>query len=305
MRPLGWWSSCALLCVGASVWFVQHARAELGERAFELGRDLRGVVGLLDAASSDTALEINGQLLHLTSFTSDSDAGAVLNRFESVCAQNAQQLAEALRGTSVASASQPHEPVLGVLRQDMNDGTGGVAACLARTRRTGLAELLSSFVRYAQTGDLAEFGLRYVFVRRSAGGGSHTLLAWNEGQLSLRAMFPERGDAAGSDLAGLPRPSHGRRLLSVQVRDRAYGMAAYSVAGEPRASLESYTRQLGRLGFRSVHVAPELGADRAIIALVRGRQRAIVQSFRQADKTVLALLCMDDHAPHQESVHVE
>jgi hypothetical protein len=286
---------CALALALGSAWCAQRVQAALGERALGLGRALDGWV---QDAGADTLLELNGQRLHLTTQTSKDDVHALLDRFESACAQGALPLTAA----PFSAGSRPHG--LATLRRDFGDESA-VAVCLARGEASGgLAELLQAFAAYARSGELAQFGLRTLFVRRTA-RGSHSLLAWSAGPLSLRTMFPERGDAGGADLPGLPRPEHARRVLSVQVQQRDYALAAYDVAVAPRAALAQYTRELAQHGFRAVPVTPQLGAEQALSALVRGPERIIVHGFRQDGRSVLAVVRMGERAAPRESAHVD
>jgi hypothetical protein len=103
-------------------------------------------------------------------------------------------------------------------------------------------------------------------------------------------MFPARGDAAGSDIRGLPRPHRAVRVLSARVPGAAYASAAYRVPGDAGVALETYASELAREGFRIVHVAP------ALLAAVRGEEQALVQSFRN----LIAITAL-----HQEQQHAD
>jgi hypothetical protein len=288
-------AACAALAlVVASAYCVQRARAELGERAFGLGQTLRQ---WLPTASGETQLELNGQLLTLATLSSASDARSLLDRFESSCSESALPPTAAAFESRGARANA--QAFLNALRQDFG-AEGGVAVCLAGARpQAGVAELLQKFAAYAQTGELSQFELRYLFVRRTA-RGSHGLMVWNAGPLAVRAMFPEHGDAAGSDLPGLPRPTGARRVLSARVPSRGYALAAYEVGDAPAAALAQYARQLAQLGFRSLPVA----ADQSVTALVRGADRVVAQSFRQDAQSVLAVVRIGDGAMSQEPADV-
>jgi hypothetical protein len=287
-------AACAALALSvASAYCVQRARAELGERAFGLGLTLQP---WLPAADGETQLELNGQRLTLATLSSLSHARSLLDRFEASCSESTPPSAAELESRGARANPQAF---LNALRQDFGD-EGGVAVCLAGAHpQAGLAELLQKFAAYASSGELSQFELRYLFVRRTA-HGSHGLMVWNAGPLAVRAMFPEHGDAAGSDLPGLPRPAGARRVLSARVPSRGYALAAYEVGEAPASALAQYTRQLARLGFRS----SPLAADQNVTALVRGADRVVAQSFRQDAQSVLAVVRIGDGALSQEPADV-
>jgi hypothetical protein len=223
----------AVLGLLASMWLVGQAHAWVDERSLELGQTLERLGA---AAGSDTAIELNGQRLHLTSLSVERDVRSVLERFAATCDRHAI-----------------------VLRREL-EARAGAALCFAPAA--------------------PQRRLRYLFVREG-----HALLAWNERELDLRAMFPAHGDAAGSDIAGLPRPSDGVRVLSARVPGAAFASAAYRA---PSVTLDAYAAELARAGFRIVHVAP------ALIAAVRGEEQALVQRSRN----VIAITALQKEQPH-------
>jgi len=229
----------AVLALIASLGLVAgSARAGLSERALQLGLSLPQLAA---AAGSDTAIELNGQRLHLTSLSVDADARSVLERFGTACESPAR-----------------------VVRRQLESGAGA-ALCFTPGEQ--------------------QPRLRYLFVR-----DGHALLAWNESELDLGEMFPAQGDAAGSDIRGLPRPRHAVRVLSARVPGSTYASAAYRVPGDAGAALDAYASELARQGFRIVHVAP------ALLAAVRGKEQALVQSFRD----LIAITAL-----HQEPQHAD
>jgi hypothetical protein len=265
---MSWLKLALLVGLLASAWLVGQAHARLGESALALGRSL---VSVSPAAGHETAIELNGQAFRLASLSSDDAPAAVLARVTR----------ELPRGLS--------------LRYEASEGTGAVLALDA------LRGPLSSSAQPVPAADAAAFGLRYVFVRQAADGGSHVLVAWTEGRLELAALFPASGDAAGSDIAGLPRPQAAVRVLSARVPDGSYAFAAYRVAGEPDAALERYAAGLAQKGLRLVRLAPQRGW---IDVAERGRapsgERALVHSFRQGDRSVIALVRAGGPVPSLE-----
>ncbi|HKU41497.1 MAG TPA: hypothetical protein VJR89_25245, partial [Polyangiales bacterium] len=92
---------------------------------------------------------------------------------------------EVVRRFAAACASGPHSLVL---HRELA-ARAGAALCLA---------------------DWRSAELRFLYVSSDARGLSHALLATSEGEIELRGMFPAHGDAAGSDLPDLPRPTDSR-----------------------------------------------------------------------------------------------
>ena len=267
---------------------AQQARAELRERTLALVPQLAGFAELI---GRETTLELNGHLLHLSTLTTERDAASMLARFAQLCADGARLSPAELRAAPSLHAGDP----VGMLRERLPDG-GAVAGCLA-SAGVGNASLLARLAAYRASGDAAELGqLRFVLVRPTPAGGSHVLLAWSHGPLRAAAMFPERGDAAGSDFVGLPRPHAARRVISAQVRGAAYGVVAHAVAGEPHAAVAGYLEQLARVGFAALPVSLETGrAATPLAAVVRGSEHAIVHGFRHHGQTLIAVTRTGKH----------
>jgi hypothetical protein len=106
--------------------------------------------------------------------------------------------------------------------------------------------------RFLDTHDLADGGgLRYMAARSLPEGGTLVVSTWSEGPLALDALFPQAGDAAGSDPTFAPRPSGTtRRLLSVQIPPAPYGIFVYATPSEPPDRvLARYDEDMKRRGF--------------------------------------------------------
>lgn len=126
--------------------------------------------------------------------------------------------------------------------------------------------------------------LRYLRVRRLPKGAVHVLFAHSRGPLPLEAMFPGRGDAAGGDIAELPRPAVGRRVLTTKLPGSGHALVAYEVPGTPGAALAAYARSLQQHGFMQLEVA---GATETR-AFSRGSELLVVHGRSQNGQSVLS-----------------
>lgn len=268
---MSWLKLSVLVGALASAWLVDKAHARFGEGAVAFGEALAGLSHPSHGAGHETAIVLNGQAFRLASLSSEDAPSAVLARAERALSQGFALRYQASEGAGV---------VLG-----LDAGSSSFPSQWLRGRSSS-----------AGAADAGSFGLRYVFVRPAASGGSHVLVAWTEGRLELGAMFPASGDASGSDVDGLPRPPGAVRLLSARVPHRGYALAAYRVAGEPDAALERYADQLRHGGVRVVRLGPQRGS----VTVMRGQERAFVHSFRQGGHSVIALVRAGEAVPSQE-----
>jgi len=257
---------CFLACVlvPSLLWTAQRASAELSERALNAGRELERWAQR--AGDEGTTLRINGQVLTLTTASTELPIDAVLDRFEGLCARDSGGTAEELTELAQQPKGLPEgfaAERFGVLRSaGEHEGT---AACFARSGRGGLAQLFAAVGELAETGDLNAFGkLRYLFVRKSArGSGNHVITVSSEGPLPLLEMWPESGDAPGSDLPAGARPADSVRTLSAEAP--GYALTTYESARSPAQALASYASQLASRGYRRIplEAGEHASADRA------------------------------------------
>lgn len=263
MRRLG---PSLLVAVAASALGVRYARAELSERLLTLGAPLGRFAEL---AGPELTLELNGATLRVSTATIQSDVASALDRFDAICADSAPLLAAALREAAPADTTQS-----GGLRVDAGDA--GAALCLAQADDTDLAGLAKRAARVARSGDLAQLGqLRYLSVRSAGAHAAQLLLVRADGPLPLDAMFPAEADAPGRDLAALPRPSLGRRILSAHVSGGDSGLVAYKVPGAPHLALATYVAELTRQGYRELPI-PGAGA---VTSVLRGGSSFVLHAL--------------------------
>jgi hypothetical protein len=95
--------------------------------------------------------------------------------------------------------------------------------------------------------ELGDF--RYVYAVRK-GDKTRVTTLWTTGSVNLRRMFPDQGDAAGSDSALAPRPPKARRTFTATAAGQASGMRIYE-SHESLTALDAfYSAEMHRRGFR-------------------------------------------------------
>lgn len=274
-RALGALRVLGILAViqAAALLFVAHnVRASAREALLQLNTWLLSVPNITPNTANE--LVINGARLALASGSSELEPDALLDRLQSYCeSQSALELPEQALDelvhtnttTPVAPAAVP--TARGVFR--LQQGDRGIVACFARGRTSG--SLFERLQRFATTGELSALGeLRYFSVLDHNEGRTLFLAAWPLGEVKLLEMFPREGDAPGTDLPGLPRPSAATRTLSAGTPAGGH-LVSYALGAAPRQALARFQIQLKSDGFRVQPLqgeAPALLATRADRAVV-------------------------------------
>lgn len=275
--------------IAALIWTARSVYAE-AERAAR-GLALRIVTELgPSVVGPPQMLEINGQRLMIGVKQSGLGVREVLDRFEVSCDKTSrdpkQLFADGLEmaGEDMSISS----PLRGFLRlgpsklstwrSDLE--TEGHLSCLATGAGTrGLRGFIERTRAFLESGDLTELGeLRYVSARKLENGKTQVIAVWSEGSFRIGAMFPESGDAPGSDMPGVPRPPSARRLLTAAAREHDYGMRIYASDESPPAILSFYERKLRQRGFARVALPLENSAL---------REEVFVQAFTRAEHAVI------------------
>ncbi len=287
-RSLKLMAALSIAGLAGTFWLAHRAAAEVGESGLALGSELESWSELM---GHTTGVEINGQRMRLSSLTTERSPAEIMARFETLCASASTQLTEDLRRANRSFAKPGDEPFLGVLKSDHPSG-GGVRACFAQPESLGLSDWTSRLGAFIEHKDLAIFGqLRYVYARPTEGGGTHAIVVHSEGALSLEQMLPARGDAAGGELEGVPRPAQSTRVLSARAVGRSIGVIAYEVPGRPDQALERYRERLTIAGIKDLRVTPDLGAEHAIRGAVdKDGAPLVVQAFEHGDQTLLSVV---------------
>jgi hypothetical protein len=250
-----WLSGLGTLCVLAAVLSVlafARGRARADELVMDLGAQLLAYAKATELDTSRTLI-VNGLSLHVLSGSTPDGVSALLDTFHARCRRASGGLDRRppeLPGTHrwPRIAEHAFDPVL---RRD--DARGGYVACLdLRTGSVSADDLLARLQRFLEHADPSEVGdLRFAWAFRS--GDTTTYVGvYTDGPLPLAAAFPARGDAPGSDVSGVPRPEHARRVLSAFQRDAAPMLASYESSAGPRVALQSFAGQLRHRGLDPV-----------------------------------------------------
>jgi hypothetical protein len=206
------------------------------------------------------AIRVNGQVLKVSTAQTRDSVKAVLDRFEKSCAHHADGLADEfahLQAAMAAPAAARGFPGVGAMREDKGDR--GVVACFATGEPGSVKGTIDRALAFAESHDLSAFGeFRYVVARKNAAGGSFVVASWTEGKIDLDEMFPAAGDAPGLDLADVPRPHEGRRMLSAEIEGSKYRIRAYQVRQGQEEILSRYDREMTRRGWRPALPDPAL-----------------------------------------------
>jgi hypothetical protein len=227
---------------------VQDLMLSVGSQVMQLGERM--------GVGPPRTLRVNGAQIrmrveHAPTLTLDE----VLDHFESVCrSRNGRFYEQLSQGRSKVKLEEQELDFLdGVMRVDADDQ--GSVACLdvGEDERGSPSSILKRAQAFAATGDATSFGqLRYVRAEKEE-RGVFVVMMWTDGPLNLKQMFPTTGDAPGVDFPDLPRPPHGRRILSAWEEGQAPALNIYQAARMDAASLDAHYRaQLPALGWEAM-----------------------------------------------------
>jgi hypothetical protein len=179
-------------------------------------------------------------------------------------------------------------PGAGVLRNG-NDEAGTVA-CFALGKAVSKAEIFGRIGEFAHTGDLGRIGLvRHLTVRKTE-YGSHVAAMWTEGSLDVSKMFPDHGDAPGSDVEAAIRPPSSRRLFTAYAEGAPYALRVYESNAAPESVFTAYAAEMPRLGWKaSERVAKETPDTRHF---ARGETDLLVSTQQNQGKTLVSVVEM-------------
>jgi hypothetical protein len=236
---------------------IRQARAEVGDRTLEVGREM---MALANATQHDVnKLKLNGQSLFMGSSLSKDAVTSVLDRYESLCQKNRAQSGDEWKKL-VDQSSAPADRKAGI-------GNGGIVrsggdsegAVMCFTKTTSSKATFSEAVHtFAQTGELGALGaVRYVYAHTTESGKTVVLTAWTDDQFNLKSFMGDKTkDCAGEDFAGLPRPADSIRVISGRVEDTPFGVNIYRGKASPDEVAKQFDAKLSKEGWQGVD--PEL-----------------------------------------------
>jgi len=235
---------CAVLGGG----LLARGRARADELMMDAGTQMLSYVRATQLDAPRTLI-INGLPLHVLSGSTRDGVAVLLDNFDARCHRASgglDQRPPELRGGRrwPRIARRALDPVL---RRD--DARGGYVACLdLGDPQVSADDLLRRVKRFLERGDVSEVGdvrLAWAFRNRDT---TTYVAVYTDGPLPLAEAFPDHGDAPGADVTGVPRPRHGRRVLSAFQRDAAPMLATYESAVPPGLALQAFAGQLSRRG---------------------------------------------------------
>jgi len=268
------------------VLFALYRRAE-GQLAESLLGAGSQMMMLADAERQDTPREVlvNGQRVHFSSGVAPFGSREVLDRFEARCEEVDGGVMSDIQRVMTEHGEDPRAAgrverlgtVHPILRRDV--GRNGFVACFDfGAESVGLRGVMERYHRYEQTHDLHDFGdVRYVFVEPAGENRTHFVAVWTEGSLRLDQLFPEEGDAHGSDFADVPRPPGARRTLTAhEVGDDQFANVYSGSQMDEGELADFYRRELPGIGWRILDSddprARRLEDDRHVLIAIRGEE---------------------------------
>jgi len=243
-----------LTCValGFALLAARAAKADIGELGLAAGRQLDHLHDL--TADAETLLINGAQLSRATRYTPDAVSN-VLDRVEDACMRNPGLLGQAMREVPAdvlakvkADKELPRSARNAIIRDE--GGDGGMVICFVGAKPSSLRELGARLEHFLQTLELYELGdFRYVYAVRK-GDQTRVTALWATGSVNLKRMFPEQGDAAGSDSTVTPRPPNARRTFTASAAGQSSGLRIYE-SRDGLAELDAfYSAEMQRRGFR-------------------------------------------------------
>jgi hypothetical protein len=275
---------CTIVFLGVALVAARRLRADIGEAGLSAGRRLSKLADLLGGTET---IELNGEQMHHSSSFTKQDVKTVLDRFENYCADSPSMLGRAMSDfpKSLSGTIERAVPMrafrLGFVRDEAK-GRGMIACFVSDKPSTfaGLKERLERLVTTLRLGELGHF--RYVYAEPSGEGSTHVVALWADSDLDIRAMFPAKGDAAGTDSVVLPRPPNARRTLSASAAEMPYAVRMY-VSADASSSVDQYYR-----GWMAEHRFSE----------VEGAQNREGTSAYLRDDGYQAFVTIDDQSGH-------
>jgi hypothetical protein len=272
---------------------ITYARAT--DAGLDFGEELRqmGERNLAGEHKDDLyGVMLNGQLVDSTSASSRRSMHELLDYFQTECKEDAVGMADKFadlpRSVGQLATGKSSEGFLTVRREQDNRG---FVLCFGSERSPSRSERLAQVRKAGTTGELGALGdVRYVVVYK-AESGSRVFAAWTHGSFNVYKMFPDKGDVPGEDLAGIPRPDGGRRILSATVTGAPFGVNAYEVMGADAAAVakELNTKLLSR-GWKLVPTAPGVPNDTQFYTLGNSVDVGINARKVHGDRTQVSYL---------------
>jgi hypothetical protein len=228
-----------VLSVGFGVWGIRSAKAELADKALDIGKDLAAIADVMGEA---TELNLNGQRVHIGTGISSSSLADVLGQYEKRCGEGGSTFADLAHavGTPDGVPDAKHPNTLSTAGVSRREKPGeGVVFCAVSAKHAE-RQAVDVFEEFAASHNLGVFGqVRYAYVKALANGRTQMMTMWTDESFDLDALVPDPGkEAPGKDSELMPRPTNARRLLSAEVTGTPYAVRIY----ESRTSSADITK---------------------------------------------------------------
>lgn len=249
------------LSVIAMLLLARSVRAQMTDLTVRFGDELSKLPreqGLSGDVSGDAyRVLVNGSTAQISSGSTALGVAEVLSHAFDDCSQHADGMADDF--SRLDRAIQPNAarttkggPGFSVIKQQVDDDQGFVI-CFANGRELSTAEALERLRELADTGDLSRIGyLRYVNARKAKDGGTFVYAVWTDSVFNVKTMFPETGDAPGTDPVGVKRPDGARRLFSATVEGAPAALFVYDVPLDPAETLRVYAEMFPKAGYPAI-----------------------------------------------------
>jgi hypothetical protein len=252
--------------LGLAALAARSARSDAGEAALVMGREFAQLGG---AIQNGNRVRLNGEQIYVGSTIVDMPTNEVLDRFEALCRQGAQDLDSVTKDPSLGLPAAERSFLAGLGLQGLgiirNESHGeGTVACVTRSGEGGFQGFTERVSRFTTSMDLHDLGkLRYVYTRPTSNKKrSQVITVWTDGSLKLNRLFPEPGtDAPGADPTGVPRPPQSSRLLSAEIDGAPYGIRLYESDQKPIEVLKFYDERLAAEGWSPIAEVPKVKAE--------------------------------------------
>ncbi len=248
----------AVVIIGVQLALAWVVKKRVDESFLELGS---GLVQLDRAVphQGPRIVELNGARLHFATSSSDEKVEAVIARAQDACGPEKDK---ALKGS---------------------DGSRGFVACFVPAPGAAGPEV-------GEVREVVPPTYRYVYAQP---GSEKTVVITVEadGQVELKKLFPEEGDAPGSDAPGVPRPPDARRTLTAREEGSPQQMTLYVTKDKNPAELEAWYRaRLPDHGWRPLEGGRRTGGPRVLVAGRKGTLAALVFDKDESGGASVAIL---------------
>lgn len=248
LRVMAYFAVLVLVTLGFA---VHTARAEMGQTALELGREM---LPLSDVLREPHRINVNGERAWMSIAPTPYSVKDVLDRFETLCHK------EGVKGTWTGAESLPPNAVdpgsfeFSVIRQEQKGE--GVVLCFVKGEGTPDG-MLARVTKFRQTGDFAALGkVRYAFAS-STKSGTMVASLWTDGSLNIKKMagIGVQGEP-GTDNPDLPRPIDARRILSAGIDGTEYATRTYVSTASPADVTQKYEDEMIQRGWMRINPDP-------------------------------------------------